>query len=61
MSAGLLISAAAVTAVDALQKPLKTFGTGASAFSNAGPERQVFNHTLCASPEPTPFPPFVAA
>ena len=38
----LLVAAARATLVT---KPLKTFGTGNSAFSNAGPERSIFNHT----------------
>eukprot|EP00936_MAST-01D_sp_MAST-1D-sp1_P002659 g2659.t1 len=37
-----IVSSAPIT------KPLRTFGTGASAFSNAGPERLIFNHTLGA-------------
>ena len=41
----LLLCLLCTTQAALVTKPLKTFGTGNSAFANAGPERSIFNHT----------------
>ena len=46
-----LTTAMGATTAARVAAPLKTFGTGASAFKNAGPERAVFNHTLSPGAE----------